>query len=229
MNRKRLKRKLHRWFNMKMLMTYFIVILMMGSAMGFVMTYNFGGSNVTYYDGHRIRQGPQSYEVAYEGEDLEFFHMPQELLSLDVPDGAMSALASSSHFTVSRHPNITDTGETDYAMFVLFDYLSRIDKIVGVGTLEEDLTRDFNVISCEDSTIQSPVVAFKEAEENEVTFDEENGCIEVHSADVIHRIRVAERMTYELLGIIEPGMDEEDLPDEDQLPQETGDPMNVPQ
>ncbi len=202
MNRKRLKRRLKKIFDPKLLMVYFVVILMVGSGFGFVMNYNTGGG-VEYFNEYRFRQTEQGFILLYEGEQLEFLNHPQQVMNFDIPDEAISALEATGYFTLSFEPAIGEIGETQYAMSVIFQHLyTTMDKMVGIGVTEEDMLHDLNVVNCSDSTIMSPVVVFKEGNESTIKFDGDSGCIEVVSGTPWHRVQFADHLVYRMLEVI---------------------------
>lgn len=203
MNKKKLKRRIKRLFDPKLLMAYFVVFIMIGSGFGFVMNYRTGGGNIEYYNDHRLRQTEQGYILFFEGNELDFLSHPGQISGFDMPEEAMDILEQTDYFTVSFDPSIDDRGEMQYAISVIFQHLYNAKgRMVGVGVTEEDMFQDLQIFNCSDSTIQSPGIVFEEGDENDVTYDSNTGCIKVQSRDPMHRVQFADHLVYSLLGII---------------------------
>ena len=200
----RLKKRLKKLFTLKLIMTYFIVFLMLGSVLGFVLSESVDNEFRTTYNGFRVELQGNRYLVSFNRERLEFIFPPQELQYFDVPDGMMRNLQDVPFFTISFDPNMQDNGELGYLRYIFFEYSYKKDKLVGFGITEDSLLYDgISVMNCDDSTRTSPIIVFKDGLQDEISYDQENGCIVVNSTSAIHRVQFAERVIYGILGIIE--------------------------
>ncbi|MFP4656523.1 MAG: hypothetical protein ACLFNK_03000 [Candidatus Woesearchaeota archaeon] len=203
MNKKKFKRRLKKIFNPKLLMVYFVIFIMVGSGAGFVMNYNTGGGSIEYYNDYRIMPNEQGYVIYYDNEELQFLTHPQQAESFDMSDDILQVFENAEYFTVSFDPNINDRGEIQYATSIIFQHPHAVtDKIVGVGVTEEDMANELNKFNCSDSSTQSPAVIFKEGNENDMSYNESNGCLEIFSRDPMHRVQFADYLVYNILDII---------------------------
>ena len=202
MNRKKFKKRMKKIFDPKLLMAYFVVFIMVGSGFGFIMNYRDGGGTIEYFNDYRLRQAEQGYILYYEGNQLQFISHPLQVASFDMPDEVVNALKNSMYFTMSFNPDI-EGQELQYSITLIFQHLnSALDKIVGLGITEENIMHDLNIVTCEDSSIASPVLVFNRGESNEVLFNETNGCVEINSREAFHRVEFADYLVYSILGVI---------------------------
>ena len=190
-------------FSLKLIMSYFIVFMMLGSVLGFVLSERMSSPDRIRYNNYRIEVAQNRFIVDYNRQKLEFLFPPTDLEFFIVPDGLIESFLQVNYFTLSYDPNMQDNGELGYLRHVLFEYSYLVNTLMGFGVTEESIIFDgFNVITCEDSTPESPVLIFKDGEDN-IEFDDETGCAIVSSSNAMHRVQFAEKLLYHILGIME--------------------------
>jgi hypothetical protein len=181
-------------------MSLFIVVMMLGSVMGFVLTSG-TASTTTRYNGHKVQLVSNGYLVDYEKERLQFYYAPQDLEFLDVDTEILNSFKASPLAIISFDPSIQDVGVLDYARLTLFDYFSRVGKQVVFGVSEDTVLYDtFPVLNCANATSGIPVLIYEDANVSQVRY--EPNCMIISSAEATHRIRMTELLSYYVLGII---------------------------
>ena len=190
-------------FSLKLIMSYFIVFMMLGSVLGFVLSERMSSPDRMTYNGFRIEVVGNRFILDFNRQKLEFLFPPIELEFFPVPEGVIENLVRVNYFTLSYDPNMQDNGELGYLRHVLFEYSYLVNTLVGFGVTEDSIIFDgFNIVTCEDSTLDSPVLVFRDGEDD-ISFDENNGCVVVTSSGAMHRVQFTEKLIYHILGIME--------------------------
>lgn len=196
----RLIKKLKKVMTVKFFMSLFIVVMMLGSVMGFVLTSG-TASTTSYYNGYKVQVVSKGYLVSYGKDRLNFYYSPQDLEFINVSSTMMKELVESPFAIISFDPAIKDTAVLDYARFTLFNYYSKMKKNVVFGVTGDSLVYpNFNTMDCMNATVGAPAIIFKDAEQSSVTY--EPHCMIISSADTTHRLRMAELISYHVLGIM---------------------------
>ncbi|MFW5852423.1 MAG: hypothetical protein ACOCUR_00160 [Nanoarchaeota archaeon] len=198
-----LKKRLKSLFSPKLIMTYFIVFLMLGSVLGFVLMDTMNTQSPVSFNNHKVELDENGYLVTYENEKLDFIFSPFDLEFVELPENAINLVANSTYVILSFDPRIASVGDMDYIHYIMYEYLLKENILVGRGMASEDIRFDYPIVSCANSTIESPVILFEEGTANNATVNSDNGCIKVISDNSGFRVRFAERLIYGVLGIIE--------------------------
>ncbi|MFW6230639.1 MAG: hypothetical protein ACOC32_01300 [Nanoarchaeota archaeon] len=202
---KRIKRFLKRFFTAKMMMTLFIVVMLLGSVLGFVLTSGTNATNVTHYNGYKVQLVQNGYLIFYEDQQLNFFFSPQELESFNISDEVETALTVPPYIILSFDPDIEDVQTMENIRYNIFQHYQEAGKVVGFGMSEPNILLEdqFDVITCANSSASTPVIVMEDGERNTIEFDQATSCVTVTSQDVAHRMRFYEAISYRILGIIE--------------------------
>ena len=188
---------------MKLMMTYFIVFLMLGSVLGFVLSDSAGNPNRLTYNGYRIDVMPNRYILNYEREKLEFVFSPFEAEMIIIPPELIDNLRAVPYFTISYDPNMVDSGELSYIRSMVSQYSYLKDKLVGFAITEDSFMYDgISILNCDNSTRTSPIIVYQDSNEDNIQYNPETGCIIVSSSNVNHRVQFSERIVYEILGVM---------------------------
>ena len=185
-------------------MTYFIILMMVGSALGFVVLQMGNTGTVDYYNGYKIRLTQEGYLVDYDGEQLEFFFSPRQLMSYNISDVMMDNFRDSTYWRVSFDPGIDDMQTMDFIRFSLSQRLQDRNIYLESGVTNTSIVYEsFPVITCENATASMPVIEFYDGDRSMVDTNDADTCLQVTSQDANHRVQIYERIIYEELGIIE--------------------------
>lgn len=185
----------------------FVIFIMVGSTIGYVMmgpSPGAGGRGNIEYEDHVFSMTTEGYWVTeYQNSQLRFHNLPGAVENIDLPQQAIENIAGAEFITITFHP------EDDHIEFIessRFELEEQIGRKLGMMTqtgVIENVTpyEDVPVMSCEDATVQNPVIEIRTGEEKEISF--ENNCLKLvgETGPSLHRMK--DRLIYSLTGIIE--------------------------
>jgi len=201
--KKRLPRK-ERKSRLGLYITLVLAALMILSVFGIVQNQDAGQ---TYnYEGHKFvyNNRDYQYDTKIDGVTVKFSNIPQDLLNLEVPSGAIEKLKAVEVISVSYDP------QSVYAEMLggmqkdlseeLYDHKKTIVQIGLLNATEYSLPE----ISCDDATPENPVLIFEIVNEtaNKTGFIEKNNCFVVKGISQVEMIQYFDRIRYGLYDII---------------------------
>jgi hypothetical protein len=180
------------------LATAFIVILMVGSVIG----YMFGRSSEESfkYNGHKFLVRGNKFGLKVNKADIEFDYFPSSVEDINVSSEILSKLLNKIEIDSTYDNNSKWKEGISVAQYDLEKYFNAIGAYFVKGLTAEN---DFGmpVIECDTTTNNVPVIYFKDSNQTKIWI--ENNCIIAEAKSETDFIRIKDRLIYGLLGVIE--------------------------
>ncbi|MFW6383637.1 MAG: hypothetical protein ACOCZQ_03250 [Nanoarchaeota archaeon] len=185
----------------------FVIFIMIGSAIGFVMLGSPTGGE---------EQGDRVYEdyvfsmtqdglwvTEYENRHLRFHNLPNAVESIEIPREAIESILNAGTITLTFHPEDENIKFIEGTRMELEDQLQReLGIMVQTGVLENvEPYEEIPVIDCENATPQNVVIKMQTKDEQEISY--ENNCLQLNSNVGNSFYKMKDRLVYTLTGIIE--------------------------
>lgn len=188
----------------KKVMSYILVALMVASVAGiWVSSTSNTNSDYSYGDfSFVVHQEPSlnyQYVFSLKGDSsgLYFYTLPQDVLSIETEGNLSEILAPAQMFVLSTDDNPYYLSFYDQVRFELDMYSQKLSIS---ALLNETDNSDFPVITCDNSTIQTPVIELRVSNQTKIVTNPD-GCIVIDSR-VGDLALVRDRLMYTSLGII---------------------------
>jgi len=178
--------------------TIFIVVLMVGSVLG----YMFGrDSEESYkYNNYKFTRTDNKFILNINNVDIEFHFFPSDVEYINVSSNILNKLTNK----VEIDSTYDEDNKWKEGISVAQYDLERFFNVAGVyfvNGLTAKNAYSMPVIGCNTSTEKTPVIYFKEGNETKIFIDD--NCIIAESNDDLGFIRIKDRLIYGLLGVIE--------------------------
>jgi hypothetical protein len=196
------KRQQQKEKRMKKVLTWFIVVIMVLSLVGFLGGGSFGsgGSQTERYNGVRFSQSQQGITAKIDGSEYYFNFLPSQLEFLNIGPGVREKLQGPvllmTYDGSSEHNESMAVVQFDMGR-VLYEQAGRY---VVPGIMDEN-EYDFPIIGCVNATAAEPVLAFVEGNRTAATL--QNDCIIAESSTQIGFYQLRDRLLLEALGVFE--------------------------
>ena len=182
----------------KKLISYFIGIIMVGSAFG-VIFFGFGSNeNAIKYKEFKFYNKGDLWSVKIDGKEALFTNLPDQVSNIDVEAIAISKLKGSAQIDSTSKFNDTLAEPIALAQFQMSSSLNNFGIFLRNGFVEN--ISNFPIISCEDATSFVPVLYFRSANQTKVYL--ENDCLIAESSNGAETLRLRDRLVYGILGIL---------------------------
>jgi hypothetical protein len=184
----------------KMIMTILIVVVMIGSVIGFVFSdISMGSSNSLSYNGFSFTQTSYGYELKIAGKGLLFNYLPDQVDYIPVNSSILEPLKN------SKMAYITSDVNSSYAKEIAgFSYTvgQSLDVINSYGQTSFISSNQYGkpVITCNDATEFVPVIFVQKAETSEIS--KEGYCIVVGASSALDVERLGDRLAFGILGVV---------------------------
>ncbi len=176
-------------------MSSILVFLMIAS--GFAVMVGNTNSQLKY-NGYRFRVQNNQYVTEIDGETIPFYSLPSEVEGINLSSTITNKLREAYLVMLSFKPEqSTSLQVIEVARFDLSQYLG---KTVYNGVLEESQDYDLPVLTCENATVQTPIIILNES--SNPGFIEEDNCIYLN-ANGYEFLWLRDRLLYSYHGVIE--------------------------
>ena len=182
----------------KKILSYFIGIIMIGSAFG-VIFFGFGSNdNVIKYKEFKFYSNGNLWSVKIDGKEAAFNYLPDQVDNIKVEPNSIERLKGAAQIDSTSKFNDTLAEPIALAQFQMSTTLADFGKFLRNGFAEN--VSNFPIIKCEDSTSFVPVIYFRSANQTKVYL--ENDCLIAESSNGAETLRLKDRIVYGILGII---------------------------
>ncbi len=180
------------------LVTIFIVVLMVGSVMGYMFGRDSG--EVLKYNEYKFSRTNNKFILKVNKQDVAFDYFPSDVEDIEINPEILDKLSNKIEIDSTYDNNSKFKEGISVAQYDLDIYFD----IVGIHFVK-GLTTENNyglvIIECEDATPNVPVLYFKESNETKVWIKDD--CIIAEAKNEFDIIRIKDRLIYGLYGIIE--------------------------
>lgn len=187
----------------KKYMSYTLVILMIASVAGIYASSQQGDPALKYGDYKFTPKlldsagGQYVFTTEYGGQEIYFYYLPQDALSIEVEGNLTSVLQPAQYVVLSTDNNAQFAPLYD---LIRYEFANFGNKFMPGGILEENDSVAFPVITCENSSIATPVIELQ-TKLNETSFVVEDSCVKITTVPQQIGL-VRDRLLYSALGII---------------------------
>ena len=148
----------------KKYMSYVLVLLMVVSMAGIYVSSQQQDTALVYGD-YKFTQslldsasGQYVFTTTYDDKEVYFYYLPQDVLSLEVEGNLTKVLQPAQYIALSTDNNPQFVQLYD---LIRYEFSNFADKLMPGGVLEETNNSIFPVITCDNSTIATPVIELK--------------------------------------------------------------------
>jgi hypothetical protein len=192
------KEKLRRRSNL--IIGFLIGGLMITSMFG-VMLYGFDNSldgNTIEYNDVKLQATQYGYKIKGDKREIFFQYVPQEVEGINSSDYGKNLLKSAPAIILTSDLNTTYVQDIALNSYKLLSFYTEINKQSVIAYTSEYMS--IPVLTCENATIQTPVIYFKESSETYIEVQEY--CLIYHFDSAYNINRLVEKTKYEILDII---------------------------
>jgi len=179
------------------LVTLFIVILMVGSVVGYMFGRN-SEDSFKYGDYKFLRKG-NKFVLEIDKIKFEFHYFPSDVENIDIDSEIFDKCSNKLEIDSTYDYDSKWKEGISVAQYDLERYFA-ISDIYFVKGLTTENEFEMSVITCEDATSKTPVLYFKES--NETKIFAEGDCIISEARNELDFLKIKDRLIYGLLGII---------------------------
>mgnify|MGYP001562947474 FL=1 len=177
----------------------FIIFIMIGTSVSFVL-FNFQPQNdVIKYKGIRFVKYTDRWEAAINGNSAAFSFLPNEVENIIISGDSIKRLQDKFEIDSTYDLNSTYKESIALAQHQMSLTLSAYNIYLRKGFTENN-TYEIPVISCRDSTQNVPVVYFTYGNETSIHLD--GDCVVAQAKGNIDFIRLKDRILYGILRVI---------------------------
>ena len=152
------------------------------------------------YNGHSFERTNNGFMTVIDGNALFFYNHPADLAGIAVNDTVLSALSGKNMAYITSDANSTEREAIGAVSYNLELALKSGDIFVGKGFTSDN---EFGapVVGCSNATEHVPVVLIQLANNSAIGL--ENSCIIINGSSSWEITRLADRLSYGILGVIE--------------------------
>lgn len=181
----------------KKLMSISIIFIMVVSTLG-VMLFGFSSSDSGLdYNGFKFLQSGNNFVLKLDGTQYKFYFHPTQLDSISFNDSAR--IGGAKIVGITYDPSSPFKQELAIAQYGLGKVLEEKGAIVVYGFTNNG-GYDVPMITCSNSSLETPVIYFEEGNQTQLSFNE--GCLKATSYQGWEFIALSERVQYSVLGVI---------------------------
>lgn len=177
-------------------MVLFIIVLMVGSTVAFIVLFYGAGGSGQNYDGvtFKVDQNINGYSFKFDGSTNYAWDLPPDVADVNVPSGFVSALDNTSRVTIAR------SSVQDQYLAVATYYLSESLIKTGRFSVSQALTDGASAVNCSDASAQNPMILFRSADTSNLTYS--GYCLTVDYGTQQDILRYRDAILFHALGIL---------------------------
>ncbi len=182
----------------------FIIFIMVGSGIGFVMIGNPSPGDDGTYDEHSFyRDQTGNYWVTeHQGRILRFHNLPSMVEDLQLEQEPVRDIGGAGNIMITFNPDDENIQFIESIRMELEDeFQVNLGKQVVAGiTTNSTLYQNFPVIDCGDADANNIVIKMKSSDDEEMIY--EGNCLELRGSSGHSFYRLKDRLIYSLTGIM---------------------------
>ena len=179
------------------LVTIFIVVLMVGSVIGYMFGRDSG--EILKYNDHKFLKRGDKLILKVNKVELKFDYFPSNVEDIAVDSEVLGKFLDKVEVDSTSDNNCKWKTGIAVAQFDLEIFFNTIG-IYFVKGLTTENEFGMPIIGCEDATSKTPVIYFKESNQTKIFIN--GNCIIAEAKSEIDFIRIKDRLIYGLLGVI---------------------------
>ncbi len=190
-----------RWISPSTLIAIFFGLIMMTSTIGFIASYTSDGSDKVTYNGFKFIRTNQGFSVTINEQELLFGALPDSLTNIPLEDQIVNRIRDAESVTLTYDPlsQINTTGG-----LIEYDLENVLGQVLDIY-VQRAVTNNTPFPSllqadCSQATAFVPVISWELG--NESTFKFDGDCIRATARSDIDALRLSERLSYRLLGVM---------------------------
>lgn len=137
------------------------------------------------------------YEVSSDNVMFNVFYVPDQLNTIDIDQNIVNKIKDSYFFYLTFDPEETDLTYVDYLRFDLRNNIPQT-KYFQDAVLKPSDIYSLPIITCENATLQTPVIMIKQGNSTNITMT--NNCINLEFAQY-HVLQIRDMLVYLMHGI----------------------------
>ncbi len=178
-------------------MTIFIVIIMVGSVIGYM--FGRGTEDSFKYNGYRFLKKGNKLVLKINKAEFEFDYLPSSVEDINISSEILDKFSNTIEIDSTYDNNSKWKEGIGIAQYDLEQGFNNLGIYLVKGlTTENDY--GLPIIRCEDATTKVPVLYFKESNQTKVWIDD--NCVIAEAKSEIDFIRIKDRLLYGLLGVM---------------------------
>ncbi|MFC1648515.1 hypothetical protein ACFL1B_03570 [Nanoarchaeota archaeon] len=178
-----------------------IIIMVVGFGFASIVLYSPASNNQDTislkYNGYKFVEGPGYYNVKVDGAQRRFYFHPVAVENIRLPAEVISALQPSPVITLTFDPYSDDIETIELVKYQLD---MNLDKVIYPGVINSSELYGYPILSCANASPQFPMIYLETSNTTKTTY--ENGCVIIQARES-DLLRSAERIMYEILGVID--------------------------
>jgi len=182
----------------KMVVGGFIAFIMIASIFVVTLDYVFSPAQGLTYNNVKFTPGSNQFFAKINGKDYSFLVYPADLEYIDVPAHAKELLTAQV-LTVTYDPQSQVAESLATAQYYLEEQLQ------GVRIIDRAVLNNTGLAleqkSCANATTSQPVIELREGDNSSIRV--EGDCISIIAFDSPDLLRMAERIAYQILGVMQ--------------------------
>ena len=189
-----------RFFSPSVLVAIFFGLIMMTSTIGFIASYT-SGSDAATYNGYRFIRTNQGFSVVVNEVELQFATLPDSLTNIPLDDQIVNRIRDAKSVTLTYDPQSqlnTTGGLIEYDLENILGQV--LDIYVQRAVTNNTPFPSLLQADCSQATPFVPVISWDLGNESAFTLDKD--CIRATARSDIDALRLSERLSYRLLGVM---------------------------
>jgi len=180
--------------------TIFIVVLMVGSVLGYMFGRD-SGESLKYNEYKFLRKG-NKFVLNVNKADVEFDYFPSDVENIKIDPAVLGKFSDKAEIDSTYDKDSKFKEAISVAQFDLERFFNLVG-IYFVNGLTSENDFKMPVLGCENATEKIPIIYFRESNETKIFL--KDNCIIAESNTEIGFIRIKDRIIYGLLGVIKNG------------------------
>ncbi|HLC84491.1 MAG TPA: hypothetical protein VJH22_01735 [Candidatus Nanoarchaeia archaeon] len=190
-----------RLFSPSTLIAIFFGLIMMTSTIGFIASYTSDGSDTVTYNGFKFVRTNQGYSVVVNEQELLFGALPDSLTNILLDDQIVDRIRDAESVTLTYDPQSQINTTGGLIEYELENVLGQVlDIYVQRAVINNTPFPSLLQADCSQATVYVPVISWELG--NESAFKLEGDCIRAIARSDIDALRLSERLSYRLLGVM---------------------------
>jgi len=189
-------------FSPAILVAVFFGGIMVLSTVGFIGSYGGGSAGDLVYGDFTFTQTQGGYVVKVNDVSLEFSYFPQALESINISDTIVNTIKTPRAIVMTYNP---ESKINQSAGLIQYNYEQIFDKVLGAyaqrSVTNNTLFETLDEADCSDATQFVPVLMWEHG--NKTAIYQEGFCVHAVAANDFEAIRLADRLAYRLIGVME--------------------------
>lgn len=178
-----------------------IVVIMVLSTAGFLLSYNSGANPDVYeYNGFKLVRTQSGWQTSLKTGPAYFYYDPSVAYSINISPEAASVIKDKPLLYLTSNHNSSLAAEIASVQYDISLLLfTHYDQYAITGFTEKN-PFNLTVISCDNATAFTPVIMFERS--NSTSIRAENNCVIVEAASSYDLFLARDRLLYAVFGII---------------------------